>query len=188
MFYNGNDILYDGYKNCIQEKYVPWAVEYYTLSGDEEGAAATDTAKDIKDEEEGAAATDTAKDIKDEEEKAAAVDTAKDIKDGEEKAAAVDTAKDIKDEDEDDESGSEDEENDHLHDNDDHKDHGNKGSRKNKEVKTHDVKANWAFAKDLLTFWDDYLVYSDEDLASYMYDFPSHLDHDNVWDLSNGDE
>ena len=140
MFYNGNDILYDGYKNCIQEKYVPWAVEYYTLSGDEEGAA------------------------------------------------AVDTAKDINDEDEDDESGSEDEENDHLHDDDDQKDHGKKGSRKNKEVKTHDVKANWAFAKDLLTFWDDYLVYSDEDLASYMYDFPSHLDHDNVWDLSNGDE
>jgi hypothetical protein len=31
MFYNGNDILYDGFKNCVQEKYVPWALEYYTL-------------------------------------------------------------------------------------------------------------------------------------------------------------
>ena len=139
MFYSGNDILYDGYKNCVQEKYVPWTLEYYTLTANQETAAAVDTAKDIKDEEE------------------------------------------------DDKSSSE-HEKDHSHDDDDRKDHGKKGSRKDNEVKTHDVKANWAFAKDLLTFWDDYLVYSDEDLASYMYDFPSHLDNDKVWDLSNGDE
>ena len=76
----------------------------------------------------------------------------------------------------------------HSHDSGDKEDHVEQGSSKVKQVKQHDVKANWAFAKDLLTFWDDYLVYSDEDFAQYIYNFPSHIDKNKVWDLSRHDK
>ena len=31
------------------------------------------------------------------------------------------------------------------------------------------------FITDLMAFWDNYLVYNDDDFAQYLYEFPTYL-------------
>jgi hypothetical protein len=37
------------------------------------------------------------------------------------------------------------------------------------------VKTNGKFLTDLMAFWDNYLVYNDDDFAQYLYEFPTYV-------------